>query len=115
MNLAYISEWYGVDWAGINTDQALANAIINGSNTNPPLEYDQHGINTLAEVAQQEIDDAIAYGCLLSGTVSAVPFATYYQQNPGDYPQGIYNGLSCSAVGQAGFLNITFNLNVSGL
>lgn len=114
-SLVQISEWYGMDWAGINTDQALANAIINGSNSNPPLEYDQHGINTLAETAQQEIDDAIAFGCLQSGTVSAVSFANYYQQNPGDYPQGIYNGLSCSAVGQAGFLNITFNLNVSGL
>ena len=114
-SLVQISEWYGVDWAGINADQAIANAIINGSNSNPPLEYDQHGINTLAEVAQQEIDDAVAYGCLLSGTISAVSFATYFQQNPGDYPNGIYNGLSASTVGQAGFLNITFNLNVSGL
>ncbi len=114
-SLVQISEWYGVDWAGINADQALANAIINGSNSNPPLEYDQHGIDTLQEVAQQEIDDAIAFGCLLSGTVPAVSFANYYAQNPDDYPQGIYNGLSCSAVGQAGFLNITFNLNVSGL
>ena len=114
-SLVQISEWYGLDWAGINTDQALANAVINGSNTNPPLEYDQHGINLLAEVAQQEIDDAITFGCLQSGTVSATPFATYYQQNPGDYPAGIYNGLNCSAVGQAGFLNLVFNLNVSGL
>ena len=114
-SLVQISEWYGLDWAGINTDQALANAVINGSNTNPPLEYDQHGINYLAEVAQQKIDDAITFGCLQSGTVSATPFATYYQQNPGDYPAGIYNGLSCSAVGQAGFLNLVFNLNVSGL
>ena len=114
-SLVQISEWYGLDWAGINTDQALANAVINGSNTNPPLEYDQHGINLLAEVAQQKIDDAITFGCLQSGTVSATPFATYYQQNPGDYPNGIYNGLSCSAVGQAGFLNLVFNLNVSGL
>lgn len=114
-SLVQISEWYGVDWAGINTDQALANAIINGSNSNPPLEYDQHGINTLEETAQQKIDDAISFGCLLSGTVSAVAFANYYAQSPGDYPNGIYNGLSCSAVGQAGFLNITFNLNVSGL
>lgn len=114
-SLVQISEWYGLDWAGINTDQALANAVINGSNTNPPLEYDQHGINYLAEVAQQEIDDAITFGCLQSGTVSATPFATYYQQNPGDYPAGIYNGLICSAVGQAGFLNLVFNLNVSGL
>ena len=114
-SLVQISEWYGLDWAGINTDQALANAVINGSNTNPPLEYDQHGINYLAEVAQQKIDDAITFGCLQSGTVSATPFATYYQQNPGDYPDGIYNGISCSAVGQAGFLNLVFNLNVSGL
>lgn len=114
-SLVQISEWYGVDWAGINTDQALANAIINGSNSNPPLEYDQHGINTLEETAQQMIDNAIAFACLLAGTVSAVSFANYYAQSPGDYPNGIYNGLSCSAVGQAGFLNIVFNLNVSGL
>ena len=114
-SLVQISEWYGIDWAGINTDRVLANAVINGSNTNPPLEYDQHGINLLAEVAQQEIDDAITFGCLQSGTVSAIPFATYYAQNPGNYPAGIYNGLSCSALGQAGFLNLVFNLNVSGL
>ena len=114
-SLVQISEWYGVDWAGINTDQALAAAVINGSNSNPPLEYDQQGINTLAEVAQQEIDDAVAYGCLQSGTISAVSFATYYKQNPGDYPNGIYNGLSANVLGQAGFLNLTFNLNVSGL
>ena len=114
-SLVQISEWYGIDWAGINTDQAIANAVINGSNSNPPLEYDQHGINTLAEVAQQEIDDAVSFGCLQSGVISATPFATYYAQSPGDYPAGIYNGLSCSAVGQAGFLNLVFNLNVSGL
>ena len=114
-SLVQISEWYGIDWAGINTDQALANAVINGSNSHPPLEYDQHGINTLAEVAQQKIDDAVTFGCLQSGVISAITFATYYAQNPGDYPAGIYNGLSCSAVGQAGFLNLVFNLNVSGL
>ncbi len=105
------SWWYGVDWVQIQTKQALAAAVINGSNSNPPLLYDQSGINTLQKVAQQVCDNAVAFGCALSAVVTAVPFGTYTTQNPSDYNAGIYNGLSATVVGQNGFTSLTFNLS----
>ncbi len=105
------SWWYGIDWIQIQIKQALAAAIINGSNSNPPLLYNQAGINTLQAVAQNVANTAVQFGCALSATVSATPFATYVAQNPGDYNAGIYNGLSMTVVGVSGFLTITFNLD----
>ena len=105
--------WYGVDWFQIQVDQALSAAIINGSNSNPPLLYNQLGINTLQAVAQQVANNAVTFGCLLSATVTATPFITYTNANPTHYNAGIYNGLYAAVVGQNGFLTITFNLNVS--
>lgn len=105
--------WYGVDWMRTQVKQALAAAIINGSNQNPPLLYDQNGINSLQAVAQQVGDSAVAFGCASSVTVSAESFATYTQANPNDYAAGIYNGLSATMVGQNGFLTITFNLDAT--
>ncbi len=114
-SLEQISWWYGVDWLQIQEHQALAAAVLNGSNSNPPLLYDQAGINFLEGVAQQVADNAVTFGCVLSALVSAIPFYTYTQQNPSDYNSGIYNGLSCNAVGQNGFLNLNFYINVSEL
>jgi len=104
------SWWYGIDWFQIQVKQALAAAIINGSNSNPPLLYDQHGINTLQAVAQQVANSAVKFGCALSATVSATAFTDYTTANPLDYNAGIYNGLSATVVGQNGFLEINFSL-----
>lgn len=111
MDGSQASWWYGIDWFQIQVRQALAAAIINGSNSNPPLLYDQPGINTLLAVAQQVASSAVTFGCALSITVSAVDFATYTTENPDDYQAGIYNGFSATAVGQNGFLTVTFNLD----
>jgi hypothetical protein len=105
------SFWYGVDFFRIQVKQALANAVINGSNSNPPLLYNQAGINTLQAIAQNVADSAVKFGCLLSAVINAVPFATYTQENPSDYNNGIYNGFSATVVGQNGFLSITFQLD----
>jgi hypothetical protein len=105
------SWWYGIDWFRIQVKQALANAVINGSNSNPPLLYNQAGINTLQAIAQNVADSAVKYGCALSAVVSAVPFATYTAENPSDYNNGIYNGFSAVVVGQNGFLTLQFNLD----
>lgn len=105
------SWWYGVDWFQIQVHQALAAAIINGSNSQPPLLYDQPGINTLETVANNTATSAITFGCLLSAVIVATPFATYTTQNPNDYAAGIYNGFAATIVGQNGFLTITFNID----
>ena len=102
--------WYGVDYFQIQVAQALAGAIIDGSNTQPPLLYNQAGINTLQAIAEQIASNAVAYGCAQSVTVNAIPFTTYVAANPTDYANGIYNGFSATLTGQSGFLTITFNL-----
>ncbi|MDP9651713.1 hypothetical protein [Paraburkholderia caledonica] len=102
------SWWYGVDWFQIQVKQALAAAVINGSNTNPPLLYNQNGINTLLAVAQNVANSAVTFGCAESITITATDFATYTTQNPNDYKAGIYNGFQATVVGQNGFLVLTF-------
>jgi hypothetical protein len=105
--------WYGVDWFRIQVKQALANAIINGSNSNPPLLYNQQGINHLLGVAQQVGNSAVSFGCAQSVIVSAVSFTDYTTANPADYNAGIYNGFSAVLVGVSGFLTLTFNLEAT--
>ena len=107
--------WYAVDWAQINLDLDLSNAIINGSN-NPvnPLYYNQPGINQLQKVAQGTLNRGVTFGMLLGPVfVAAVPFVAYTQDNPSDYPLGVYNGLSASVTPQRGFEQILFNLQVT--
>jgi hypothetical protein len=105
------SWWYGIDWFQIQAKQALAAAIINGSNSNPPLLYDQNGINTLLAVAENVANSTVTFGCAQSITITATPFLTYTTQNPNDYKAGIYKGFQATAVGQNGFLTIDFYLD----
>ena len=111
MDGTQFSWWYGIDWFQIQVNQALAAAVINGSNSNPPLLYNQNGINTLHKIAQQVADSAVKFGCALSATVSATPFGAYTTANPTNYQAGLYNGFSAQVVGQNGFLVIDFALN----
>jgi hypothetical protein len=117
MDLNPFNYWYCVDWLSINVAQALAAAIINGSNlpTNP-LYYNQAGINTLQKVAQATVNNGISFGLILSpANVNAVPFTTYVAQNPGDYATGTYNGLSLTFVPLRGFTSITIYLTASNI
>jgi hypothetical protein len=108
MDGTQMSWWYGIDWFQIQVKQALAAAVINGSNQNPPLLYNQNGINTLLAVAQGVANSAVAFGCAQSITITATDFTTYTTQNPNDYKAGIYNGFQATVVGQNGFLVLTF-------
>ena len=103
--------WYGVDWVAIQITQALTAAVINGSNQNPPLIYNQNGINTLLAVAQNVCNSAVAFQLVLSATVTAQSFASYTAQNPANYNAGLYGGFACTVVGQNGFLKLTFNID----
>ncbi|MGC9271241.1 hypothetical protein [Acidiphilium sp.] len=105
--------WYAVDWIQIQAKLSLANAIINGSNSNPPLYYNQPGINTLLAVLENVGASGVAFGLLLSATFTATPFYTYTQANPSNYAAGIYDGFACTATPQLGFEQITFNLDAT--
>jgi hypothetical protein len=105
--------WYAIDWLQIQIKLMLANAVLNGSNSNPPLYYNQNGINTLLAVAQDQCTAGISFGLLLNATVTAQSFASYTAANPANYKAGLYGGLSCTATPQLGFLSITFNLDAT--
>ena len=111
MDGSQASWWYGMDWFQIQVNQALAAAVINGSNQQPPLLYDQHGINSLLSVANRIGKDAVSYGCVLSSVITATPFYTYSQANPNNYKAGIYGGFLASETGINGFLTIDFTLD----
>jgi len=109
-----LMQWYAVDWVQINGAQALANAVINGSNNaQNPLYYSQAGINTLENVLQNTMNSATSFG-LTAGSpkATAVPFLTYIAAHPNDYGVGLYSGLAVTAVPNRGFKNIVFNFTV---
>lgn len=109
--------WYSVDWVELNIDEDLSNAVINGSN-NPqaPLYFNQPGINSLQDVAQQTMADAIAFGLALGPiTVTAIPFAQYVLQNPQQFEDEEYGGLAVVYTPNKGFRSILFNANISQL
>lgn len=130
--------WYAIDWASININLNISNAVINGSNTSlAPLYLNQPGINTLQGVGAATISAGISAGLIfgsliqteLSGpafaaaiaagtyngyaVINAIPFPIYYTNNPGQYKTRTYQGYAVSFAPQNGFENITFNLNAT--
>jgi hypothetical protein len=129
---------YSIDWVQINSNEAISNAVINGSN-NPlsPLYYNQNGIDRLQQVVVQVGNLAISSGLALGQViqveldpntfatnvglglyagnfvVNAVPFQTYVALNPSDYANQLYGGLQVAYTPQYGFETIVFNLNVT--
>ncbi|HEO9044230.1 TPA: hypothetical protein QIF36_002397 [Enterobacter kobei] len=109
-----IMQWYAVDWVQINVAQALAKAVIDGSNTpENPLYYNQPGINTLQSVAQAKMNSAVTFG-MSNGTpvVECVPFLEYIQNNQEDYAKGRYAGIYVNFVPNRGFTQLVFNMTV---
>ncbi|MDR8091093.1 MAG: hypothetical protein V4807_12240 [Burkholderia gladioli] len=119
----YFEFWYASDRTVLNEHLALANAVVNGNaNAINPLKFDQRGIDRLQQTAQVTHDNLVAAGVLLpsnqttgTGIVNAVDFATYTAQNPSDYRQGIYRGLSLTVIPARGFSHVTFNLAVTDI
>ena len=129
---------YSIDWQQIQLNEAISNAVINGSN-NPeaPLYYNQDGINFLQQVAgtvaTRAIQSGLALGQLVltsldavtfasnvqkglyagNYVINAVPFVDYVAVNPSDYASQIYGGFSAAYTPQYGFETIVFNLNVT--
>jgi len=130
--------WYSVDYTQINLALNLTAAIINGAN-NPsnPVDYNQFGINTLQRAAVTTMANGVSSGLVLNaiqqtklsaadlatalnlGTyaantlVNADPFGAYTTENPNDYGNGVYNGISIVYTPLRGFQSILVNVTVS--
>lgn len=133
-----LTYWYSIDWAQVTLDQNVAAAVINGSNdpTNP-LYFNQDGINQLQAVAGATMGNGVTYGLVLNPprltdldpeelsrqidagsldnvtVVNAQGFISYTAENPNDYSQGLYTGLTVRYTPQLGFEDIIINLNVT--
>lgn len=140
MDVRPFNYWYSADWLQINSQLALANEVINGSN-NPqaPLYYDQPGINRLqargagvltsgvtfgllvGTIVQSELDGPTYTQALENGVfagqavINAVPLNAYLAASPGDYKTGTYNGLSCTVTPLRGFEALTFFINLTDI
>lgn len=130
------SIWYAVDWVQINLDLDTANEVINGSNSQPPLLYNQSGINRIQARGASTLTFAINSGMALGQlqltqldavtfaanvaaglydgvtVINAVPFASYMAANPGDYALGKYAGLSVGFTPARGFKTIVYTVDV---
>jgi hypothetical protein len=130
-----IAYWYSIDWVQIQSQIALANEVINGSNTPlNPLYYDQFGINRLQAREAGVMTNAVTFG-LATGTViqtefdgnqlavaldndtfvnqcvvNAVPFVSYATALPSDYRVGKYGGLAVVFIVNRGFTLIVLNI-----
>lgn len=105
--------WWAVDWLLINGKLDLANDIINGSNSNNPIYYNQAGINRLQATLEDLGIEGISFGLLLAASFAAESFASYTKAHEGQYNEGIYDGFSCVATPQTGFLQIEFTVDAT--
>lgn len=105
--------WWAVDWIQIQAKLQLAAAIINGSNSIPPLYYNQNGINYLLSILTNIGTTGISFGLLLTASFTATSFSTYTTQNPSNYAAGIYDGFSAVVTPQNGFQSIEFSLEAT--
>jgi hypothetical protein len=129
--------WYSIDWVQIQSKQALAAAVIQGSNNIlAPLDYDQPGVNVLQNVVVGIYKQGVSFG-LATGTVTttqlpqaqfaanyqagkyagqlvvnADPFSSYITEQPANYQAGVYGGLSGTWTPTQGFQQIIFNVDV---
>jgi hypothetical protein len=133
-----VNFWYSVDWAQINVNLNVTNAVINGSNDpSNPLYYSQTGINRLQAVAASTMGSGITFGLVLNPVIqveqnaadfaaaldagkytnftviNAVPFVDYVTDNPSDYRIGKYAGYTVAYTPLRGFDQIIFNIDAS--
>jgi hypothetical protein len=132
--------WYSADYFQLRAAQALSNEVLNGNVPGGnPLYYNQDGINRLqnrlAGTARQAVAAGLANGQvalyqlpaaqflqnynagLYIGQIpiNAEPLGVYSAENPDDYGNGVYNGLSAIYTPLTGFLTIGFNLLITDL
>jgi hypothetical protein len=134
----FLSFWYGTDYIQINLDESLANEVITGSATPVnPLYYNQPGIDRLQNRAAATMTNVIQVG-LANGVilltsldphvlnanidagqyvgnivVNAVPFLDYVSENPNDFGNRQYNGITVVTIPNLGFNHLLVNVLVT--
>jgi hypothetical protein len=78
----------------------------------------QYGL-AIGQVVRTELDGATFAANMDNGdydgqlVCNAVPYATYYTENPGDYKAKKYNGLQVQYIPTVGYGSILVNINLS--
>jgi len=129
--------WYSIDWVQITVPQAITAALVAARNSTNPIYFNQPGVNAAQQVAVKTMNNGITYGLVLNtvkGTtlsaaafnqaldadtysgytvVNADPFASYVTENPDNYHEGLYTGISINYTPLIGFESIVINISVS--
>lgn len=109
-DLTPIDYWYQWDLTSFNLQADLTHLIINGVN-NPTniIKYNQQGLDILESRVKATLKNMISNGCITEyaarlhpatgemesrGEITMIDFNTYITQNPKDYENEIYNGIS---------------------
>lgn len=109
--------WFGVDYIRFELISNITNLLIHGNNSKiNPIYYNQDGIDRIKALVKQTITRCASYGIIQSNfTVSAIDFADYVTQNPNDYKQEIYGGISIEVSPLKALRRIKFVLQVTDL
>ena len=110
-----IEYWYAVMHALIGLRQTLAYTIMTGvNNRTNPLEYDQAGINQLTAAANTFCAQEAEYNLIQGGySVDSIDFYTYVSENPDDYGNGVYKGITVTFTPKVGLRSITVGMVVN--
>lgn len=87
--------------------------IYNGSNSQPPLFYNQTGIDTFQQTVEGALDACRTVGSVNSYTVTCTDFQTYIKTFPEDYASEQYNGCNCVIDGQKYILSVNIAVQYS--
>lgn len=117
---------YAWDLTISKVTSAIQTALLNASNVaNTAIYFDNNGIATLAQVIINTLNTCVSYGLLSTfgsginpatgaitgqGVIGAVDSATWEEQNPTDFANGIYGGFTAYLKVQNFIQQVVFNV-----
>lgn len=110
MDSRAIDYWYQWDLTSLEVERSLVQLILNGvNNPNYAIRYNQNGIDTISASIIATLNKMIEYGCVTEfgasynsatnellniGYIYAVDYYSYIANQPDDYQNEVYKGIS---------------------
>lgn len=109
--------WYGIDYIRFTLISNITNFLIESANSKiNPLYYNQDGIDRLKAKVNQIISNCAAYGIIqINYRIDAISYYEYVTQNPDDYKNEVYGGISIEVSPLKALRKIRFSLQVTDL
>jgi len=105
--------WFNIDYVQVALTNSLEVIIYNGANAQPPLFFNQQGINRLKSNITGTINTGQAVGIVNEFKLDAIPFIDYKKLFPAEYAKGAYNGFALTIDGQKYILSVQLVISYS--